>query len=295
LNELAKRVSVAIFGIPLAIILILNGGVYFSFAILILSLVSMYEFQNLFASKEIKINKLISNTFNVSVFLLIIAFLNFKISTFNPNWYIAVFHCIILIFATIVYLNQLWSKEKEPILATASTLFSFFYITIPFVSLLLIRNIELISLNINSITTDNMFNPSKAGFIVLTFFISIWSCDSFAYFIGRKYGKHKLFPRHSPKKSWEGAIAGFIGSILAFYILNIVFSINLKPIHSILLGTLIGILGQMGDLFESNLKRWAEIKDSSNLIPGHGGFLDRFDSIIFTSPLILVYLILVSL
>lgn len=295
MNELTKRVGVAIIGIPFAIYTILNGGLLFSLTLLLISSLAMFEFQNLFSAKEIRINKIISYSFNILLFLLILAFINFNISNLKPITLIVMFHCIILFYISIVYFNQLWSKDTDPILNTASTLFSFLYITFSFICLLLIRNIQIISPNLNSISLVGIYDNSKSGYLLLSFFISIWTCDTFAYFIGKSFGKHKLFPRHSPKKSWEGAIAGFLGSILAFYYINTAFGINLKPIHSISIGVIIGIMGQIGDLFESHLKRWAGIKDSSNLIPGHGGFLDRFDSIIFTSPLILIYLLIVTL
>jgi phosphatidate cytidylyltransferase len=121
-------------------------------------------------------------------------------------------------------------------------------------------------------------------------FATIWICDSAAYYIGTAFGKHKLFPRVSPKKSWEGAIAGFVFAILAMVISkNII--IDFLSWNSVIgIGMIVGILGQVGDLIESLFKRDSGVKDSSNLIPGHGGIFDRFDSLIFSSPFILILL-----
>ena len=128
------------------------------------------------------------------------------------------------------------------------------------------------------------------AYLLLSMFVSVWVCDSAAYFAGRAFGKHKLFARVSPKKSWEGAIAGVIFSTLSFALLTHTFLENFPLIHGICIGLLIGIIGPIGDLCESLLKRDANIKDSSSLIPGHGGVLDRFDSIMFVAPTIYIYL-----
>jgi len=119
-------------------------------------------------------------------------------------------------------------------------------------------------------------------FVYLLFF-STWCTDSAAYFVGKAWGKHKLIPKISAKKSVEGAIAGICASIAVFLIARIwIFDFSFNV--SIVLGLSIGIIAQFGDLCESLLKRDVETKDSGNFIPGHGGLLDRFDSLLFTAP-----------
>ncbi|MDP3829833.1 MAG: phosphatidate cytidylyltransferase, partial [Ignavibacteriaceae bacterium] len=103
-------------------------------------------------------------------------------------------------------------------------------------------------------------------------------------------GKHKVFPRVSPKKSWEGAIFGFVFSIIAMIVAKYVFLEFLKLEQAIIIGAIVGTVGQMGDLIESLFKRDAGVKDSSNLIPGHGGIFDRFDSLLVASPVIFLYI-----
>ena len=110
--------------------------------------------------------------------------------------------------------------------------------------------------------------------------------DSMALLVGSKIGRHPFFPTISPRKTVEGAIAGVIGSVIVM-VVGVSLIIGLEPIHAIALGILVGLSAQVGDLVESQMKRIAEVKDSSNLIPGHGGVLDRLDSILF--PPILVY------
>ena len=130
---------------------------------------------------------------------------------------------------------------------------------------------------------------TEAGYLIISIFASIWVCDSAAYFIGSALGKHKLFPRVSPKKSWEGAIAGFIFAVVTLIAARELLLDILSLTDAVIIGILIGIFGQLGDLVESLLKRDAGVKDSSSIIPGHGGIFDRFDSILFTVPIVYLY------
>lgn len=124
--------------------------------------------------------------------------------------------------------------------------------------------------------------------------VSIWICDSAAFFLGTAFGKHKLFPRVSPNKSWEGAIAGFIFAIITMITAKALLLNELTLIDSLIVGIIVGSIGQLGDLVESLFKRDAGVKDSSALIPGHGGILDRFDSLLLTAPAVYIYLFLFS-
>jgi phosphatidate cytidylyltransferase len=128
------------------------------------------------------------------------------------------------------------------------------------------------------------------GFTVIAVFASVWVCDSAAYFAGRAFGKHKLFERVSPQKTWEGAIAGFVTAILTFVLAAELFLPYMTLGNAIVCGGIVGSFGQIGDLVESLFKRDAGVKDSSSLVPGHGGVLDRFDSLLFISPLVFLYL-----
>jgi len=132
------------------------------------------------------------------------------------------------------------------------------------------------------------------GYAVLAVFIGVWSCDTLAYFVGSAIGKHKIFPRVSPNKSWEGSIAGLLGSFIAFIlIVKAGWLPGLGYPDALALGLITGVAGQLGDFAESMVKRDAGVKDSSNLLPGHGGAWDRLDSILFAAPLSYLYLTLV--
>lgn len=119
-----------------------------------------------------------------------------------------------------------------------------------------------------------------------------WSSDTGAYFAGRFFGKHKLAPRVSPKKTVEGAIGGLLGSIVAAVVMSTVFMHDLPLLHAILIAIVGNILGQLGDLAESLIKRSTGTKDSGSILPGHGGLLDRIDALMFTALVCLTYVVL---
>ena len=127
-------------------------------------------------------------------------------------------------------------------------------------------------------------------------FISIWVCDTFAFFFGSKFGKNKILPMISPNKTWLGCVSGLFGSVITFilfYFLNNKFqlNINLNLMHIISFSLITGLFGQIGDFAESAMKRQVYIKDTGTILMGHGGFLDRFDSITFAAPLYYIYIV----
>lgn len=131
-------------------------------------------------------------------------------------------------------------------------------------------------------------NGMKNGNILIWYTIlAAWGTDIFAYLVGKHFGKHK-FSKISPKKSIEGCIGGMIGGVLLMlvytYVVNTVWAMNYSYITILIVGVILSILGQIGDFAASSIKRYVDIKDYSNLIPGHGGMLDRIDSLIFLAP-----------
>ena len=181
----------------------------------------------------------------------------------------------ILFLEIIIYFTSLlFQTRKNTLLLAGGTLFSVIYIFIPLSLVIPIGYFE-----------NDIYNYK----ILFGLLILIWSSDSWAFVCGKLFGRHKLFERLSPNKTWEG----FIGSIILTTTTGYVLSNNgfgLSQIEWMILGTLTAISATLGDLFQSMLKRESNIKDSGNILPGHGGILDRFDSILLCFPLFYLYL-----
>jgi phosphatidate cytidylyltransferase len=133
--------------------------------------------------------------------------------------------------------------------------------------------------------------PSHA--IPLGVVLLIWANDTFAYFTGSLFGKHKILPSISPKKTWEGFFGGLIFALITAWMLSLYFH-KLDLQQWLIVATIVVVFGTMGDFFESMIKRKAGVKDSGNILPGHGGILDRFDALLFCVPFVMVYLLLTS-
>jgi phosphatidate cytidylyltransferase len=174
---------------------------------------------------------------------------------------------------------EMFRKYKNVSTNIGVTLLGIFYIP-AFLSSLLITRFFI----------DSIFHEiPKAGFrFIIIHFVAIWICDTFAYGFGTFLGRHSLFKKVSPNKSVEGFVAGIVGALIIYFIVRVTEFLPISWLAVVLFGLIVGVLGQAGDLVESWLKRDAGVKDSSTLLPGHGGMLDRFDSIIFTSPVMLM-------
>ena len=135
------------------------------------------------------------------------------------------------------------------------------------------------------------YAKGQAALVIVTFLLlitcacwyvlSIWANDALAYFVGSKIGAHKLAPRISPHKSWEGFYGGLVASVVVWLAMGALGVEGLTPVPCVLMGLIVGMAGVIGDLFESRIKRGVGVKDSGNLMPGHGGLLDRSDSLLF--------------
>jgi phosphatidate cytidylyltransferase len=189
-------------------------------------------------------------------------------------------YTLYLILIILLSVTELFRNRGSAILNIGSTLLGIFYIELLASALIGIRE----------------FYPPigelyfRGGFVLISVLATIWICDSAAFFGGTALGKHKLFPRVSPNKSWEGAIFGLVFAMLTMILAKNLVLEFLDWTSVIVIGIIVGTIGQAGDLVESLFKRDAGVKDSSNLIPGHGGIFDRFDSLLFSAPVILLYM-----
>ena len=182
---------------------------------------------------------------------------------------------LFILTTVLIPIAELYRKKKNPFANIAYTFMGLLYVALPF-SLL---NFLVFPFG------DNEFNWK----ILMGVFVLIWANDTIAYLVGVNFGKHRLFERISPKKSWEGSIGGGIITLGLAWVISM-YSRELTPIQWIITGAIVVVFGSLGDLVESMLKRSLKIKDSGSIIPGHGGLLDRFDAILLVSPLIFVFL-----
>jgi phosphatidate cytidylyltransferase len=214
------------------------------------------------------------------------AFVNIWVYTILSLFFIEIidFHWIALCIPILILLVLLefFIKDTIPYQNISSTLFALFYITLPFAAL------NYLSFN------EAIYSKIELGTnwsLLLGYFIILWTNDSAAYATGRLFGRTKLFERVSPKKTWEGFIGGVGFAVLAGYLFS--YFTESSSFHWMIMAVIIGVFGTLGDLSESLLKRSGNVKDSGNILPGHGGVLDRFDGILLSAPLIVVYLLYV--
>jgi phosphatidate cytidylyltransferase len=185
-----------------------------------------------------------------------------------------------LVFLAIMCLELARKNKQMSIFHISTTIFGVIYVSFLGSHLLLLREFPM-ELNIDY--------GSGSAFVFLAFLVT-WSGDTGAYIIGKSIGKHRLLPRVSEKKTVEGAIGGLVFSLAGALIARYTFASFLDTWQAGLIGLIGAVFGQLGDLVESMIKRDARVKDASATLPGHGGVLDRFDSLLFTAPLIYYFL-----
>ena len=175
--------------------------------------------------------------------------------------------------AILICVVELFRKKEHPFVNLAFTYFGILFIIIPFCFF----------------TALAFINDDFNFHFPLAFMLMLWANDTGAYLFGVNFGKHKLFERHSPKKTWEGFFGGLLTSIIVSWIISTQFN-DLAFIYWAAMAVIIAVFGTFGELFESMLKRSISKKDSGTLLPGHGGLLDRFDGLLFSAPLVFIYL-----
>lgn len=245
------------------IIFLFLGGIYLKYGIMLLALLGMHEFYKVIKEKSI-------NAISPLGYILCI----FYYITLNREVNIRLIFFLLIITVFIAMCIPVIDVDYN-FIDVASTLLGFRYVAVFFGFIVLVN--------------DKIYG----NYLVWLIFISSWICDTAAYYAGRAFGKTKLCPKVSPKKTVEGSIGGALGSTIACGIVGFFMvskGMPISSIHFLIIGAVCGVFCQFGDLAASSIKRYVGVKDYSNLIPGHGGVLDRFDSILFSSVIVYYYL-----
>ena len=186
---------------------------------------------------------------------------------------------ILIPLITLFFMYELFTTKTNSFRNLNEILFGLLYVFIPFMSLNILGTSEKFATKVEVTNSQH---------ILLGFFVILWTSDSMAYVTGKLIGKNKIAPAISPGKTWEGVIGGFAFSLVAAFLISYFTESSLYLWLG--MAAIISSFGFLGDLSESMLKRKAGLKDSGNLLPGHGGILDRFDGIVFSAPLVMCYL-----
>jgi phosphatidate cytidylyltransferase len=266
LNNLVQRIITAIIGGAAVIFLIYWSYWGFGFLFLVLNGAALWEFYQLANSNKNSVSSILSIVLGL---LLFSGGFLIESGSIDPN-----FINLLFLPPFLLFLVELFRNKENPFQNIGMSVLGWIYTTLPFYLMVKIAFI----------------NGEYDFRYVYGFLFLLWSSDSFAYFAGRFLGSHKLFERISPKKTWEGLIGGLAGAIAIAYVISNFYT-QLSVTNWIIVAIIIVFVGTLGDLVESMFKRSLEIKDSSSLLPGHGGVLDRFDGLFMAAPVVYIYLV----
>jgi phosphatidate cytidylyltransferase len=261
-----KRVLTAVIGLPILIFLVNAGGFWLLGGLLAVSLVGLYEFYHTLSKQTLAVH-VVGYIFTALYYVLVL-------HTFVSAFLLILFAALVMsVLACLVVLYN-----KITLLDCVTAISGFFYIPFLFSFIFLVRE------------------HSQGAYFVWLIFTSALGCDTCAYFAGRAFGKHKFVNTPSPSKSWEGAVGGVLGAACIGLLYGLFFT-NAGDARMVLNAALVslagGVFAQFGDLFASAVKRHANIKDFGMVFPGHGGVLDRFDSVLATAPV--VYMVMIAM
>jgi phosphatidate cytidylyltransferase len=269
LNNLQLRLLAGVIGGAVFIGAIYLSEWTFFVLFLVLTVLGLLEFYRLLAAKGFQPNRAIGALLGVGLYVL--GFL-VKRGDVSSDWLFLLPPVMLLALVA-----ELYRKKEQPFTNVALTLVGVFYIAAPFTMLHVLA-----------------FLPERYSWqIILGVMFLIWASDTGAYAAGKTFGKNKLFPRISPGKTWEGWVGGVLLSLGVAWLLSLFYH-DLALWHWLGVAVLVSVFGVLGDLVESMLKRSLDVKDSGTLIPGHGGILDRFDSLILVVPFLVAFLELVK-
>ncbi|MCE5321718.1 phosphatidate cytidylyltransferase [bacterium] len=271
-----KRIITALIGIPLAVILIFYpNGLPFAVAIGLVSILGAHEFYS-------GVRKLGSQPVEWAG-LAAVALFVVSARTYGPKTIGAIFPAVLTLLLILSFCVEIIRRKRAPLINVGATVFGAIYVGWLIMHLVVLRGID-------GTITVGAYTKEAGAWLVMFTFLATWASDTGAYFVGRFLGKTKIAPTLSPNKTVEGSIGGFVGALILSMVAGMI--IHLPWYHGLALGVIFGVLSQLGDLSESAIKREIGIKDFGNVMPGHGGILDRFDSMLFAGPAMYYYVVL---
>ena len=270
MNQLStNRTLINVIGIPTILYLLWRGGPVFALFIFLVMIIGLDEFYRMNTNGRQTPAKLTGFIFSG-----LLAAYYFWLPAITLLQGMILLSCFIII----AFFLEMSRDKVNPTRNMGINILGMMYIPVLLGSLIALRNLD----------------TSHGTYFTVSMIVAIWICDSAAFIFGMKWGQRKIFPRVSPNKSWVGSISGLVSSFIVFYGLHVQGILpDLTLLDVAVFSIITGFFGQAGDFAESLLKRDAGVKDSGKILLGHGGVLDRFDSIIFASPLTYAYLTLV--
>jgi len=267
-QQLGKRLMTAAVGVPAAIVFSLVGGWGFLIVMNFILGVGLFEFYRMMECKGIKPYK----TVGILAGLGVSWYVYFQEGVFSSFF--------VTVVLALVMVMELFRRDSElAVFHISTTILGVFYVGWFGSHIILLRQLG----------ESSPWGDQGGWFVILAFGLA-WLCDTGAYFFGSAFGKTKLMPRVSPNKSLEGAVGGLLLAVAAAFVARHTFATFLSVWDALGLGVVSAIAATLGDLVESLMKRDVQVKDTSRALPGHGGMLDRFDSVLFVAPFVYYYL-----
>lgn len=272
MKELIKRTLTGIVFIVVVIGSVLYNSYTFSGLFFVVNLLGLIEFYSLMQKHQMPVQKYSG----IIIGCLLYANFFFMLNNLDYIEFLIFFPALFLT----VFSVELFLSRPHPFTNIAHTLTGVVYVTVP---LIMFTGIPF------NVTAFHSYQ----SYIVIGYFVILWTSDTFAYLIGTWIGKHRILERVSPKKSWEGLAAGFVFAFIAAYILSLYYT-RFTLQQWLIIAAVIVITGVIGDFVESMFKRSIQVKDSGHILPGHGGILDRFAPVFFSAPFVFVTLYLMG-
>lgn len=266
MNNFVKRTLSGFIFVTLVVGSILLSQYTFAIVFALICGLAVYEFHKL-TNKQNAINVNLWVAFTGAIMLFVSSFL-YASGMLHYGAF-----SVYGLYIVIVLISELYKQKTNPLNNWAYFILGQIFVALPF-----------------SLLNFILFVDSYTPIILLSVFVTIWVNDTGAYLIGVTFGKHRLFERISPKKSWEGFIGGALAALLSGYVFSLLIPKEITLVQWLIFSEIIVVFGTFGDLIESLIKRTVEVKDSGNIIPGHGGLLDRFDSMLLAAPVIYIFL-----